>query len=322
MNWKQWREDYFNFSRKDSIAILLIISLIAGVFFLPVVVTKSQTPAPATDTAWVSAMNSLVQKENADRTDYPQQEENDGTFSIEKNNNFQKSTPGHELFYFDPNTISAGDWRKLGLRDKTIHTILNYVSKGGQFRKPEDLQRIYGLFPDEYARIAPYIQIEGKSANPAENFPDNKAVVREPVFSKSNGNRYTIIDINTADTTALLPLPGIGSKLATRILTFRDKLGGFYSISQVSETFGLPDSTFQKIKPYLRVEPGAVKKININTATIDELKAHPYIRWAVANPLIAYRNEHGPFAGITDLKKVMAVTDAIYSKLEPYITVK
>ena len=104
-----------------------------------------------------------------------------------------------------------------------------------------------------------------------------------------------VIDINTADTSAFISLPGIGSKLAARIVNFRDKLGGFYSIDQVGETFGLPDSTFQKIKQYLKLENTSIKKININTATVDELKAHPYIKYSVANPIIAYRNEHGPF---------------------------
>ena len=117
-------------------------------------------------------------------------------------------------------------------------------------------------------------------------------------------------------------MPGIGSKLATRIITFRDKLGGFYSLTQIGETFGLPDSTFQKIKQYLKLENTSIRKININNATIDQLKAHPYIKWSLANPIIAYRNEHGFFSKIEDLKKVMAVTEDIYNKISPYLTVE
>jgi len=108
--------------------------------------------------------------------------------------------------------------------------------------------------------------------------------------------------------------------LASRIVTFRDKLGGFYSIEQVGETYGLPDSTFQKIKQYLKLDNPSVKKININTATVDELKAHPYIKFSLANPIVAYRNEHGSFSKIEDIKKVMAVTDEIYKKIAPYLS--
>jgi len=91
-------------------------------------------------------------------------------------------------------------------------------------------------------------------------------------------------------------------------------------VAQVGETFGLPDSTFQKIKQYLKLENTSIKKININTATVDELKLHPYIRWGLANPIIAYRNEHGPFLKVEDLKKVMAVTEEIYNKMAPYLS--
>ena len=93
-------------------------------------------------------------------------------------------------------------------------------------------------------------------------------------------------------------------------------------MAQVSETFGLPDSTFQKIKQYLKLENAVVRKININTATVDELKVHPYIRYSLANPIIAYRNEHGLFSKVEDIKKVMAVTDDIYNKIVAYLAVQ
>ncbi len=87
----------------------------------------------------------------------------------------------------------------------------------------------------------------------------------------------------------------------------------------MGETFGLPDSTFQMIRQYLKSENASIKKININTATIDDLKAHPYIKWSIANPIVAYRTEHGPFAKVEDIKKVMAVTNEIYEKIAPYL---
>lgn len=276
----------------------------------------------AADTAWIASIKKLEQKEaNESKKDY-------GQYNADNGNNYQYDRPtGNyysktkgELFYFDPNTLSTQGWKKLGLRDKTIHTIQNYISKGGHFKKPENLQKIYGLFPDEYERIAPYIKIESVAEN-TENAITNKSVLdNQP--AKTYSPRYSVIDINTADTSAFITLPGIGSKLAARIVNFRDKLGGFYSINQVGETFGLPDSTFQKIKQYLKLENVLVKKININTATVDELKAHPYIKYSLANPIIAYRNEHGPFEKIEDIKKVMAVTEEVYIKIAPYLAIQ
>ena len=169
------------------------------------------------------------------------------------------------------------------------------------------------MHKDEYERLAPYIKIEN---NLAENNPSEYVKKENELRNFS----YSSIDINTADTAAFISLPGIGSKLAARIINFRGKLGGFYSINQVGETYGVPDSTFQKIKQYLKLETTSVKKININTVTVDELKSHPYIKYTIANPVIAYRNEHGLFAKVEDIKKVMAVTDEIYNKIAPYIT--
>src|SRR5258705_24726 len=140
--------------------------------------------------------------------------------------------------------------------------------------------------------------------------------------AKNYAAHYTAVDINNADTIAFISLPGIGSKLAARIVTFRDKLGGFYSIEQVRETYGLPDSTFQKIKQWLKLDNASVKKININTATVDELKAHPYIKFSIANPIVAYRTENWLFTKLEDIKKVMAVTNELYDKIVSYLSVQ
>lgn len=322
MGLKELIKDYFIFTRKERVGIIVIVLLITSIFFLPkAFIRNTQVKAANADTSWIAAMKKL---ETTDTTNNYQQR---GQYADDNSSNYYQydrpekkyyGEPKGELFYFDPNTISTEGWKKLGLRDKTIGTILNYLNKGGKFRKPEDLQRIYGLFPNEYERIAPYIEIESIVDNKEyaeNNSPGNTA-------PKPYAPRYVIVDVNIADTSALIALPGIGSKLAARIINFRDKLGGFYSINQVGETFGLPDSTFQKIKQYLKLENGSVKKININTATVDELKAHPYIKYGLANPIVAYRNQHGAYTKVEDVKKVMAVTDEMYNKIAPYLTVQ
>jgi competence protein ComEA len=321
MQWKEFVADYLSFTRRDRIGIIVILIIILAIFFLPKAFSSTSNSNPAnTDTTWITAMKKLEQKEADNDQQYSKyNDDNSNSYQYDRPaNNYYKKSKG-ELFYFDPNTLSTEGWQKLGLRDKTISTIQNYLSKGGKFRKPEDLQRIYGLFPNEFERIAPYIKIasSGETTN-YKDFTDNPSKENPP--AKTYTSRYSVVDINAADTTGLIALPGIGSKLAMRIITFRDKLGGFYSITQVGETFGLPDSTFQKIKQYLKLENTSVRKININKATIDELKTHPYIKYSLANPIIAYRNEHGAFAKVEDIKKLMVVTDEIYTKIAPYLT--
>ncbi len=219
-----------------------------------------------------------------------------------------------ELFYFDPNTISEAGWKKLGLRDKTIATILNYRNKGGKFKNPEDIKKIWGLFPDEAERLIPFVKIEATEWQPeARNYSNDFAETKKYEPKKINA-----VDINFSDTSAWIDLPGIGSKLSQRIINFREKLGGFHSVNQVAETFGLPDSTFQKIKPYLQVS-GEVKKININAATVEELKSHPYIRYQLGNAIFQYRVQHGNYNSVADIKKIMIIKEDIYMKIFPYL---
>ena len=116
-------------------------------------------------------------------------------------------------------------------------------------------------------------------------------------------------------------LPGIGEKLGTRIITFRDKLGGFHSVEQVAETYGLPDSTYQKIQTLLLVQETNIKKIPINQCSKDELKMHPYIKWKIANAIVEYRNQHGPFESLEDLKKIILLDHETFLKIQPYLIV-
>lgn len=314
MKWDQFVRDYLTFTRREKIGLLVIVFIIISIFLFPrIIANQSEISQIPTDTTWISAVKKLELKEpeKNNRSFNNQSDDNDNVYQFDRSVNNPSSTGN--LFYFDPNTIDQAGWQKLGLKDKTIHIIQNYLNKGGHFFKPEDLKKIYGLRHSDYLRFEPYIKIENSLS---EDKPDKYA-------EKENEPKhftYRAIDINTSDTTAFISLPGIGSKLAARIVNFRAKLGGFYSISQVRETFGLPDSAFQKIEHYLKLENTSVKKLNINIATVDELKAHPYIKYSIANPIVAFRKEHGPFSKVEDIKKLMAVTDEIFDKISPYLS--
>ena len=102
------------------------------------------------------------------------------------------------------------------------------------------------------------------------------------------------------------------------MISYREKLGGYASINQIGEIYGLPDSVFQKIKPLLK-SSGEVQKININQATAKELAAHPYLNYKQANLIIKYRNQHGPYKNIDDLINTVVVKQDVIDKLRPYL---
>jgi competence protein ComEA len=301
--------DYFTFTKKERIGIYtLLILIVAGIvaprfFTAPVLNNELTAEAIQLEKAPAQPAKEFVRRTKYDIAPSPYDEVSDEPAN---------SKPPSKLFPFDPNTLDAAGWKKLGLPDRTVRTILNYRNKGGRFRTVADLQKMYSLKPADFERLQPYVHIEA----PTPFYKTDRTPVK---YTKAPP---VIIDVNQADTTAFIALPGIGSKLAGRIVNFRNKLGGFYSVEQVGETYGLADSTFQLIKPRLQCAAVAVQKININTADANTLKQHPYIRWNVANAIVQYRQQHGVFSTRQQLQQIVLVTPELYQKIEQYIAVE
>ncbi len=222
---------------------------------------------------------------------------------------------GRDVFAFDPNTASREDLLRLGLSPHLVERLLRYREKGGIFRQKSDFRKLYGLSEADYQRLEPYIAIT-----------QPETLVVQPVAysygeSPAASRRVpTYIDINAADAEAWMRLPGIGTARAKSIIQYRERLGGFLSVEQVGETFGLPDSVFQAIRLWLRVETPLYRKISINTADIKELAAHPYISYQQARLIVAYREQHGPYKSPEDLRNIAAFADLGWlAKVIPYL---
>ena len=318
MTAKNFIKEYLHFTRKERIGVMFLLLILLTIILFPSFLPEKDNSVPiSTDTEWTNLMKSLESKsENEYDT-----EESVASLTYEKSAETFTPPAKGELFFFDPNKLDAAGWKKLGLRDKTIRTIINYTGKGGYFKQPSDLKRIYGLHKNEFERLAPFIRIEEEKRNfkKFETNPKSTESVFKPIKEKTN--RYAAVDINKANLDDFVSLPGIGEKLGTRIITFRDKLGGFHSVEQVAETYGLPDSTYQKIQTLLLVQETNIKKIPINQSSKDELKMHPYIKWKIANAIVEYRNQHGPFKSLEDLKKIILLDHETFLKIQPYLIV-
>lgn len=222
------------------------------------------------------------------------------------------ATPA-SLFRFNPNRATEAEWLQLGLPPFLATRIVHYREKGGAFRRPEDLQKIYGFPPALYRRLEPYIEL------PA---PSGPTVAATMVHFQSKKNAPVAIDINQASLDDWQRLPGIGVARADRIMQYRERLGGFVRPEQVGELRSLPDSVYQRIRPYLHSEARTeLRKIRINEATEETLRAHPYFSYRQATALIAYRAQHGRFATRSDLAAVLALRDAGWlEKIGPYLS--
>lgn len=317
---EQFLKSYFNFTRKERKGIIIIITLILVFIFLPLFYPLfiKQKQYSYSDFENEIAKLNIQKNDSAKDNMYAKNSDNESYDDYSPSAEKKYETIKAEMFYFDPNTASADDWKRLGLRDKTIHTIQNYLSKGGKFYKPEDIRKIWGLSPSDAQRLIPYVSIKNAAKENVSFEKKGYPKTTSPYTAKA----VQPVDINLADTSEFIKLPGIGSKLSQRIIAFRNKLGGFYSIDQVGETYLLPDSTFQKIKPRLIIGNTHVKQININAASIDEMKVHPYLRYNLASAIFQYKQQHGNFNSVDELKKIMLITEEIFNKVAPYLSVQ
>jgi DNA uptake protein ComE-like DNA-binding protein len=330
---------YLTFTRKERYGVLFLLLLISIFFILPYFIKTSPGDRdPQTNNkirADVRSFESRVSdssRETENHGRYPPQKR----FSVEEYQSETERNAGIHMFYFDPNKIQRADWIKLGLPDRLSQTICRYLEKGGHFHKAEDLKKLYGLHDADYKRLYPFVRIPmssgnsvhdaRKSANYNSNAGKHDSLIykRNPEFKFTfhRGAKYFVVtDVNVSDSNDWAALPGIGEKLASRIVHFREKLGGFYQIDQVAETFGLADTIFQKIKPYLRIGSVSIHRIDINSATKEMLALHPYIRWPLARSITEYRLQHGSFHSVDELLQLVQMDPAKFEKMKPYLEV-
>ena len=225
-----------------------------------------------------------------------------------------------ELFFFNPNLATVYDFQRLGLSSKVAQTIVNYRNKGGTFKRPEDFKKVYGLSKEDFKRLESYIQLEVPPlpSNPEDLADKEETTPKLPASYESPSKKNVTLDINTASAAEWQQLRGIGAAYANRIVKFREALGGFASVEQVAETYQLPDSTFQKIKPFL-IASTIQRKLAINQADVNVLSAHPYLSKKEAQVLLNYRTQHGNFKSIDDVRKVKILSENTLKKLEPYL---
>lgn len=229
------------------------------------------------------------------------------------------------LFHFNPNTASVDDLRRLGLDERLSNRIAAYRRKGGVFTVKSDLLKIYGVDSALYNRLYGYIQLPSSAVAKKER--SASAVRRETsdrsAVARKNKQPEQKFDINTADTLQLKSVYGIGSKLAARIIRFRDALGGFVRPDQLFEVYGLDSVTVSRLLDVGTIASDFTPdKININTASEKRLSMHPYISYRLARALVSYRFQHGDFPDVNDIKKLSALEPGELDRVLPYLKVK
>lgn len=201
------------------------------------------------------------------------------------------------------------DWVSAGLSEKLASTICKYLSKGGVFEKADDLLKIYGLDSAEWKSLTPFLVFQ------KDSIQENVDLIEEKVEVSIALNS---IGINTATRDEWLNLPGINHGIVTRIFNYRSRLGGFYSLNQIKEVYGLSETLVENIEPYLVLD-SMTPELMINEISREDLSKHPYVSPKEAKLIIAYRNQHGRFRSKTDLQKMFGLEKNTIERISAYI---
>lgn len=127
-----------------------------------------------------------------------------------------------------------------------------------------------------------------------------------------------IVELNTADSISLVKLPKIGPVLASRIIQYRNRLGGFISLNQLLEIYGFKEDVLYDLEGKISLNPSLAVQFNVNNAPLELLKKHPYFKYTLSNAVVNYRLQHGAFKKLEDLKNIKLVNDSIYTLILPY----
>ena len=303
-----WK-DFFYFSKGQRIGIIVLLVLIVLVVMLNQFFPFSETSEPVMDEEFRTEVRDFKRKLVSIDSINKQKWDEKYRQLYPSDSQKYKANETYVLFNFDPNKVDSSTFVRLGIQPFIASNILKFRNKGGTFKTKESFSKVYGLKPEKYRELEPYIQIEEIAAAAKDIIiPTQKA-------KTSN----IIVELNSADTTQLMQVIGIGRGYAKSIVRFRQQTGGFVSIPQLHELYGMTEANFEKISPFCKIDLSLVQKIRVNTASVDRLKQHPYLSFFQAKAIYELRRNKGKLKTIQELKQLEELSSEDIAKIGPYL---
>ena len=226
-----------------------------------------------------------------------------------------------------------------GIGSVFAQRIVKYRNLIGGFQSKEQLLDVYGITPERYEGIAGQVWVdpvavekesvriaeseEGKSTNELIVEEDNSVSANEPPVAVADppAKKTIRIDLNQADSLDLVSVKGIGAKTASNILKYRRLIFFFHSVDQLDDVYGMHPDNLAKIKEqvYVSVDDPALPRLKVNEMEVKELAAHYFLTYKKARLIVAYRDQHGAYSSIEDLKKLRGIPAEDWEKLGPYL---
>lgn len=319
MSWK----DYFYFSKTERNGITVVIVLIVAIILYPFILQK-YSPEKSYD--FTGFEQKLVKYEEM-LAEYNAAKKHIEETKTSKRPTFKETRVQLTPFLFNPNELTKEEFMEMGLSERIASNIVNYRNAGGKFRFKEDFQRIYSINETLYAQLENYIDLPLRSSSvPDKTGASSASSTREAsslVDEATERFRYADlrININNADTTEWQKIRGIGPVFSKRITSYRDLLGGFYSLEQLLEVYGMDSVRYQQIEDHIILDSINLQTININTADFVTLIRHPYLERNQVNSILQMRKRHGPYSSVEDIKRSELIDEELFGRIAPYLSV-
>lgn len=307
---KQRIKDYLSFTKSERNGIIILISLIIIILFIPRFFVADKKPEEVSSELYKMEIEEFLKDDRANES-YENKWQEANSYD-KKNSRFSPET-------FNPNSLDKDGWVRMGFSPKQADVILKYRNKGGHFTKKEDFKKLFIIDDEVYRIFEPYIVIEEKDRIADRPYD---AVTHVPGQTKYSGTIAYKVELNSSDSMELLKIRGIGPVFARRIIKYRDKLGGFSGVAQLSEVYGMDSARFSSIISQVMVDTSLISMININNATMGELRMHPYIDYYLAKAIMDKRIQQGGFKSVEDLKSIKLVNQNNYRRLRPYLSIR
>jgi DNA uptake protein ComE-like DNA-binding protein len=275
---------------KRGVFIFIIISLL--VVFTPRILFSLKQE----ETYFVSSEKIKEIKRSAFKSNY---ERKKFKSNYKKKNRF-KIPPAK----FNPNIYTLEEWMHLGLSNKQAAVVLKFTKRG--IYSNEQLKKIV-FIPDQLFNLIKDSTI----------YPDKMDFTAD---TKKESKIFSRIELNGANEEKLEEIPGIGAFFAKNILKHRDRLGGFLRKEQLLEIWKFDIEKLNSIEQYIEVDSEKIRRIELNTISVEELKDHPYLNWSSANSIIKIRAQKGRFKSIEEIKESVLIDEEMFEKLKPYLT--
>ncbi len=295
---------WFTFSKGERVAI---ITILAAIFILILACLFRPSRKSLSDASLHNLDSLLALRQAAIEAQQQQQAERP-----------QEVAELHP-FPFNPNTLTEEEWKQMGLTDRQIRNIMNYKAKGGKFYSKNDLGKLYTISEEDFAQLEPFIVLPEVSRNASGKSAQKKQEEQAGEEPKPVKKAIPIVDLNMVDSTTLVELPQIGGYMASRIIEFREKLGGFVNMEQLRDVKGMDSTRFATIQPYIKIGEAETRKVDVNRSDFKTLVHHPYLNYEQVKRIFNQREKRGMIKNWAQLETLLKEEGEVNPFLEFYV---